>query len=61
MKLSKYQKKCLGVKKESELEHHIWNEKLAKLYQPIDENNYDLGDQGQTYPEFLKMEKRPPN
>ena len=61
MKLTQYQKKAVGVKKEEQIEHFIWNQKMGKSYHEIDQNNIDLGEQGQTYPDFLKMEKRPPN
>ena len=61
MKLSQYQKKALGIKNNKKVEEYLWNEKLAQIYDTIDETNLNLGDQGQTFPNFQKMEKRPPN
>ena len=61
MELSQYQRKTLEVRKKEKIEKFIWNPELGKLYEPIDETNMNLGDEGQSYKEFLGMEKRPPN
>jgi len=50
MKLTQYQKKALGFKKV--IPEFIWNDRMAKIYKPIDKRNTDISD-GQTFPEFL--------
>jgi hypothetical protein len=39
MKLTRYQKQALGIKKEAELEDYILNPRLVGLYEGIDETN----------------------
>lgn len=57
MKISKYQKSCIGFN-EGEIETFIWNEKMLKVYEKIDKKNVELDKEGQSYHDFLEMEER---
>ncbi len=44
MALTAYQQKALGVKSPKDILSGLWNQRIAKLYSPIDETNLSLGD-----------------
>jgi len=61
MKLRKHQLKALGCVTPAVLPRWCWSEELSKLYEACPPDNHELGDEGQSYPEFMSMAARPPN
>ena len=60
MRISKYQKSCVGIDEE-EVETFIWNDNMLKIFEKIDKTNVVLEQEGQSYYDFLEMEEREPN